>query len=134
MVIIDKDKCIGCKACVRVCPFGAVSWDDDGGCIIKCDLCEGLIEGEQEPYCVGSCPTGALLLIRPEQIAGATLKNGFDALVKDDSGIGLVGPQVTFAIDADKCICCGRCARECPVDCIAGKRGKPPAKASSVSF
>ena len=29
-----------------------------------------------------------------------------------------------FRIDAEKCICCGKCAKECPVDCISGKTGK----------
>ena len=129
-ILTADDKCIGCKACVRVCPFGAVRWDEEAGCIIKCDLCEGLLEEGQEPYCVSSCPSGALILIKPEQVADSALKAEFDAQVKDTSGIGLVGPQVTFTIDPDKCICCGRCAKECPVDCITGRRGKSPAKAT----
>jgi NADP-reducing hydrogenase subunit HndC len=38
----------------------------------------------------------------------------------------------TFAIDPELCICCGRCAKNCPVDCISGKRGKPPGKATEA--
>ncbi len=37
---------------------------------------------------------------------------------------------INFSIDAGKCICCSRCAKACPVDCITGKAGKPPAKAT----
>ena len=39
---------------------------------------------------------------------------------------------VTFEIDPDLCICCGRCSRGCPVDCITGKVGKAPAKATDA--
>jgi NADH-quinone oxidoreductase subunit F/NADP-reducing hydrogenase subunit HndC len=43
---------------------------------------------------------------------------------------GVCRPLITFGIDPEVCICCGRCASECPVDCISGAKGKPPAKAS----
>jgi len=39
---------------------------------------------------------------------------------------------LTFTIDPELCICCGRCAGECPVNCISGKKGKPPAKATEA--
>lgn len=53
-VMWDKDKCIGCKACVSACPFGAIFYDPRERIIMKCDLCKG------EPLCVEFCPTGAL--------------------------------------------------------------------------
>jgi len=43
---------------------------------------------------------------------------------------GVCKALVTYAIEAEKCICCGRCAKGCPVSCISGKRGKPPEKAT----
>ena len=43
---------------------------------------------------------------------------------------GVSMPEQTFEISEADCICCGRCAKECPVECITGKRGKPPAKAT----
>ena len=39
---------------------------------------------------------------------------------------------ISFTIVPDKCICCGRCAKSCPADCISGQIGKPPAKASEL--
>ncbi|MCK5548711.1 MAG: 4Fe-4S binding protein, partial [Thermoplasmata archaeon] len=48
----DKDKCIGCRLCVVVCPFSAITTFRDE--IIKCDLCNG------DPTCVKYCATGAL--------------------------------------------------------------------------
>jgi carbon-monoxide dehydrogenase iron sulfur subunit len=53
-VIIDKNRCIGCKMCVSACPFGAMSFDKDRGRAFKCDLCEG------EPECVRVCEERAL--------------------------------------------------------------------------
>lgn len=53
-VMIDYDKCIGCRMCVTVCPFGAINFDSISGKVIKCDLCDG------DPLCVRFCYYGAL--------------------------------------------------------------------------
>jgi len=44
---------------------------------------------------------------------------------------GVCTALLTFEIVPEDCICCGRCAKGCPVECITGKRGKPPAKATA---
>ena len=61
-VIIDKDKCINCKACAIACPFGSISIDAVGR-VFKCDLCE-----PGPPQCVEICPTNALTFEHPEKI------------------------------------------------------------------
>ncbi|MFP4029163.1 MAG: NADH-quinone oxidoreductase subunit NuoF [Candidatus Brocadiia bacterium] len=43
---------------------------------------------------------------------------------------GVCSNLLGYEIDPDVCICCGRCASECPVDCITGEKGKPPSKAT----
>jgi carbon-monoxide dehydrogenase iron sulfur subunit len=53
-VMIDYDRCIGCRMCVSVCPFGAVGFDSLGKRVIKCDVCDG------DPLCVRFCVYGAL--------------------------------------------------------------------------
>lgn len=53
-VILDSDRCIGCKMCMVVCPFGAPVFDLDKRIMIKCDLCGG------DPECVKHCAYGAL--------------------------------------------------------------------------
>ena len=59
-VIMDQERCIGCKWCVLACPFGVIRLDEKARTIIKCDQCiERLNRGEM-PACVSSCPTGAL--------------------------------------------------------------------------
>lgn len=68
-VLIQQDKCIGCKWCLMVCPFGMISLKQEGTGVIKCDLCiERLAQGK-EPACVSGCPTGALRFLTAEEIA-----------------------------------------------------------------
>jgi carbon-monoxide dehydrogenase iron sulfur subunit len=59
-VLIDRDKCIGCKFCLMVCPFGVIELSRDGKAVVKCDLCIEQTKAGEEPICVASCPTGAL--------------------------------------------------------------------------
>jgi carbon-monoxide dehydrogenase iron sulfur subunit len=63
------ERCIGCKACVLVCPFGSVHWDHHAGKGLRCDLCEGIIEAGQEPRCVAACPTRARRLVSVEALS-----------------------------------------------------------------
>lgn len=66
-VLVDPAHCIGCRMCVQACPFGVITVSLDGKGVLKCDLCvERLAEG-QEPACVVSCPTGAILFIEEEE-------------------------------------------------------------------
>ncbi|MBZ4021535.1 iron-sulfur protein [Rhodobacter sp. TJ_12] len=74
---IVEQHCIGCKLCVMVCPFGAISVraqadaapDPDGltnrGVALKCDLCKSwrAETGKEAPACVEACPTKAIELV-----------------------------------------------------------------------
>ena len=62
------EKCIGCHSCVVVCPFGAVSWNTEERRIVKCDLCEGIIEEGEDPRCVSACPTHARRVVRLDDL------------------------------------------------------------------
>jgi Fe-S-cluster-containing dehydrogenase component len=56
IVLVDKSKCIGCKACMAACPYDARFVHPDGY-VSKCTFCEHLVAQGQEPACVASCPT-----------------------------------------------------------------------------
>lgn len=60
IVLIEKDKCIGCTSCVRSCPYGVIAYDSAKKKASKCDFCLDLIEKGKEPACVSSCPMRAL--------------------------------------------------------------------------
>ncbi len=53
-VMVDYDLCIGCKACVAACPFGAMGFDEIEKKVTKCDVCDG------DPLCVRFCDIKAI--------------------------------------------------------------------------
>ena len=65
-VVYDPSKCIGCRYCMNACPFGVPHFDFDkglipGAFIDKCTMCPQRIDFGQEPACVATCPTDALV-------------------------------------------------------------------------
>ncbi|USD39798.1 MULTISPECIES: 4Fe-4S dicluster domain-containing protein [Ferrimonas] len=74
-VQIVEANCVGCKLCVMVCPFGAITVRRDSlqqeqdtnnqGVALKCDLCTSWCaeQGKSETACVEACPTKAISLI-----------------------------------------------------------------------
>lgn len=65
IVLVDYDKCIGCKYCSWACPWGVREIDEKKKVMTKCTLCvdriydESIPEGERKPACVLACPTKA---------------------------------------------------------------------------
>jgi len=57
-IILYPTICIGCNACVMVCPYGAITIDLKSREFLKCDLCDG------DPKCVKFCVTGAIRYVR----------------------------------------------------------------------
>jgi anaerobic dimethyl sulfoxide reductase subunit B (iron-sulfur subunit) len=60
VVLIDADKCIGCRYCEWACPYGAPQFDEAAGVMTKCNLCQDLLAQGQNPACVDACPMRAL--------------------------------------------------------------------------
>jgi Fe-S-cluster-containing dehydrogenase component len=56
VVLVDYDKCIGCKACVASCPYGA-RFINPAGYAEKCTFCIHRVEDGLNPACVSVCPT-----------------------------------------------------------------------------
>ena len=62
-VVVDYDICIGCRTCVSVCPFGAMSFNTIDRKVFKCDLCEG------DPQCVRFCDRKAVDFVSPDDVS-----------------------------------------------------------------
>ena len=53
--VIDSDRCSGCRICVLVCPYKAISFDNEKEVSVVNDvLCQGC------GTCVAACPSGAI--------------------------------------------------------------------------
>ena len=61
IVDIDRDACIGCKACMQACPYDAIYLNDDLGAVEKCHFCAHRVEKNLEPACVVVCPVEAII-------------------------------------------------------------------------
>lgn len=59
-VLVNRDKCIGCKYCTWACPFDAPEYNPVTKIIEKCTFCIDTVKAGDIPACAKCCPTGAL--------------------------------------------------------------------------
>lgn len=82
LVLIDQDRCIGCRICMAACPYDRrfFNWADPPvptealqadynmeaqvparkGTVMKCDFCPDMARAGTLPYCVQACPNNAI--------------------------------------------------------------------------
>ena len=81
IVLIDNERCIGCRFCMSACPYSArvFNWGEplqmEGSCaeyspetsvpskigtVEKCDFCPDMLRQDKLPHCITACPNGAL--------------------------------------------------------------------------
>jgi Fe-S-cluster-containing dehydrogenase component len=109
IVLIDTERCIGCKFCMTGCPYSTrvFAWkhypefDEDKepyspeasspgkeGTVSKCDFCPDLIRVGKLPYCAQACPMGVIYFgdIDEDTITNGTDTYKFSELIKDRAG------------------------------------------------
>jgi tetrathionate reductase subunit B len=73
IVIIDPDKCTGCKLCADACPHTAIFFNEHLNIAQKCTGCSHLRDNDPDewpvPRCVDQCPTDALRFGEEEEFA-----------------------------------------------------------------
>lgn len=81
VVVVDKDKCIGCQTCLEECPFDVPEFGTDGK-MQKCDLCLHEIDFETEsPPCVETCPTKALVFGKMDEQEKRAMEESMKKLI-----------------------------------------------------
>ncbi|MDR0838469.1 MAG: carboxypeptidase regulatory-like domain-containing protein [Oscillospiraceae bacterium] len=80
LVILDPEKCVGCKACQAACPYEAIYFNEELKICQKCTGCAHLLDnGYKLPRCVEACPTDALGFGEEAElqdfIVGSTVRN-----------------------------------------------------------
>ena len=58
-VLVDRDLCTGCKACVAACPYDARYIHADGYAD-KCTFCLHRVKEGELPACASACPTRSI--------------------------------------------------------------------------
>jgi molybdopterin-containing oxidoreductase family iron-sulfur binding subunit len=109
IVLIDNDRCIGCKFCMTGCPYSTrvFAWkhypefDEDKepyspeasspgkeGTVSKCDFCPDLVRIGKLPYCAQACPMGVIYFgdLDEDTVTNGTDTYKFSELIRDRAG------------------------------------------------
>ena len=106
VVLVDKEKCIGCKSCMEACPYGAryLVQSEDGYfgselneyesvayenmpkmTVDKCDFCiEHSGDGKPDPVCVKACMAEARLFGDLDEMKKLVAERGGEAYLPEE--------------------------------------------------
>jgi molybdopterin-containing oxidoreductase family iron-sulfur binding subunit len=134
IVLIDNERCIGCRFCMAACPYSVrvFNWEQPNqpalpegyeytpdhaglpskmGTVDKCDFCPHEIAKGDLPFCVTACPQGVFYF---GDIYEDTVTNGeetvkFSKLIKDKAGYRLLenlgtDPSVYYLPPVDRLV------------------------------
>jgi Fe-S-cluster-containing hydrogenase components 1 len=114
IVLIDSDRCIGCRFCMAACPYSTrvFNWEEPQltkevakqtyscessmpqkkGTVGKCDFCPDMTRKGELPHCVSACPNGVFFFgdMNEDSVTNGAETFRFSELIKDKSGYRLM--------------------------------------------
>jgi Fe-S-cluster-containing dehydrogenase component len=114
IVLIDSDRCIGCRFCMAACPYSTrvFNWDDPNlpeqlanetyssetslpqkkGTVGKCDFCPDMARMGELPHCVSACPNGVFFFgdMNEDAVTNGSETFRFTELIRDKAGYRLM--------------------------------------------
>jgi len=114
IVLIDSDRCIGCRFCMAACPYSTrvFNWSEPElsaeiankdydaetsmpqkkGTVGKCDFCADMTRMGMLPHCVSACPNGVFMFgdMNEDSVTNGAETFRFSELIKDKSGYRLM--------------------------------------------
>jgi formate dehydrogenase beta subunit len=103
-VVIDQDKCTGCKYCISACPFEVPRYDADSNTAKKCTLCIDRIGNGMTPACAKVCAPGAvkfgeradMVKIGKERVAALKKAGNANAMLFGETDLGGLGVMMVL--------------------------------------
>lgn len=109
LVLIDSNRCIGCKYCMVACPYQAriyhwqkpIETDQNNkeysaetsvppkqGTVGKCDFCPDMARNDKLPHCVTACPEGVIFFgdMNEDTVTNGYETHRFTELIRNKSG------------------------------------------------
>jgi formate dehydrogenase iron-sulfur subunit len=93
IVDFHEENCIGCGYCIAGCPFNIPRLSKKDHRVYKCTLCSDRVAVGQEPACVKTCPTGAIVFGTKEDMKQHAAERIVDLKERGFENAGLYDPQ-----------------------------------------
>ena len=84
LVIVDPERCIGCKMCLMACPFGVPQFGKNGK-MQKCNFCFERLEEGLSPACMNVCPARALHAGPTEELSELATRKAAKQLIRSSN-------------------------------------------------
>ena len=92
IVDFHEENCIGCGYCIAGCPFNVPRISKKDNRAYKCTLCSDRVAVGQEPACVKTCPTGAIMFGTKEDMHQQAADRIVDLKERGFQNAGLYDP------------------------------------------